>query len=133
MPPIRSIQDYEDKWVEWWSAAQPEWRNVEDWPLLQESDVDGRDWGDLPSGGKDGLFLVLVSLGWWVHARAPSEDSKVDEAIADVTWVIDNIVSSLANAITLSSVSEPVSTPTARQNKRPQLGVIDPPTKRTRL
>jgi len=63
---------------------------------VQEDVVGQQDWGDLPNGGKDGLFLVVVSLGWWIHARDATKDSKVDDAIVDVTWVLDNLVSLLS-------------------------------------
>ena len=96
IPPIESIQDFESEWVEWWSAIQPPWRDTRDWPFVRDDATEQEDWGDLPNGGKDGLFLVVVSLGWWIHARDPSEDSKVDDAIADVTWVVDNLISSLS-------------------------------------
>jgi hypothetical protein len=59
-------------------------RDIEDWLFAQDS-AGHRDWGNLPNGRKDSLFLIVVSLGWWIHARDPSEDSKVDNAIADVT------------------------------------------------
>jgi len=95
VPTIESVQDFEDKWVAWWSASQPKWRDTSDWPFVRE-DADGRDWASLGDGGKDGLFLTLVSLGWWVLAREPSQDSKVDEAIRDVAWVISQVVSYLS-------------------------------------
>ena len=41
------------------------------WPFAQEEDAG--DWGDLPNGGKDGLFLVVLSLGWWIDVRDPSD------------------------------------------------------------
>ena len=63
------------------------------WPFAQEEDAG--DWGDLPNGGKDGLFLVVLSLGWWIDVRDPSKESKVDNAVEDVTWVIDNLVAFL--------------------------------------
>ena len=45
------------------------------------------------------MFLVVVSLGWWINVRDPCSESKVGDAIADVTWVVDNLVSILsANA-----------------------------------
>ena len=60
---------------------------------MQEDVVGQQDWGDLPNGGKDGLFLVVVSLGWWIHAQDATKDSKVDDAIVDVTWVLVSLLS----------------------------------------
>lgn len=110
---------------------------------MREDVVRQQDWGDLPNGGKDGLFLVVVSLGWWIHARGATKGSKVDDAIADVTWVIDNLVSLLsANATTPDSDSDPgsaldsrmpgSSTQPRKRAKPVKVGVPSKRTKRTR-
>lgn len=117
----------------WWSAAQPKWRDTSDWPFAQEG-ADGRDWGSLADGGKDGLFLALVSLGWWVLARDPSKDSKVEKAIEDVTWVISELVSSLSIAVTQSEpMMDSHTSPSAPPHgKRPTPTKIHPPSKRAK-
>ena len=92
LPLIESVERFEEYWVEWWRTIQPWWQDTESWPFAQE---DGGDWGDLLNGGKDGLFLVVLSLGWWIDIQDPSEESKVDDAVEDVTWVIDNLVAFL--------------------------------------
>jgi hypothetical protein len=99
-----------------------------------QEDAVGLDWGDLPNGGKDGLFVVLVSLGWWVLARDPSKDSKVDEAIADVAWVIGTLVSFLSSDIVNGSASAPDSPVNSSPppSKRPGQLKIGPPLKRTK-
>ena len=120
------------KWVAWWAACQPEWRSTSSWPFAQE-DAAGLDWGDLPNSGKDGLFVVLVSLGWWVCARDPSKDSKVEEAIVDVAWVISNLVSFLSSDIVNGSVSVPDSpVNSSPPSKHPGQLKIGPPLKRTK-
>ena len=109
--------------MRWWLAAQPKWRDTSEWPLEREEAV-GRDWGDLAEGGKDGLFLAVVSLGWWVLARDACDDSKVDDAIEDVTWVIKHLVSYLSTSAAASS-----STPSpSLRRKRPLPVKIGPPT-----
>ena len=50
------------------------------------------------------MFLALVSLGWWVLAKDSSADSRLNDAIADVTWVINGLVYSLSIAATAPSV-----------------------------
>jgi hypothetical protein len=81
--------------VEWWSSAQPKWRKAK-WPFVQE-DSTGRDWGKFVGCGKDGIFLIVVSLAWWVYAsEGPSQGSKLDDAITDVAWVLGNLVSLLS-------------------------------------
>ena len=127
MPVIKSVRIFEEKWVEWWSASQPEWRDTRDWPFVQE-DADGRDWGGLADGGKDGLYVVMVSLGWWIHAHDSSKDSKIDEAIEDVTWVIDSLVSFLSAAATAT----PTPPRTTQRGKRTQTIKVGPPPKRAK-
>lgn len=117
--------------MKWWSASQPEWRDTTTWPFVQE-EAEQRDWGNLPNGGKDGIFLAVVSLGWWIHVRDSSKDSKVDEAVADVTWMIDHLIGFLsANATADGSDSEPELDPPP-QRKRTRPVKVGPPRKRTK-
>ena len=111
MPEIESVQEFEDVWVEWWSAAQPEWRDTASWPFSTDEIIAG-DWGTaLSSGGKDGLFLIVMSLRWWAHARTEATDSKLDAAISNVCWVMKNLVASLsADAITRTPSPDPIVT-----------------------
>ena len=97
LPTIKSVQEFEQKWIQWWTAAQPHWRVTQDWPF-EKGDVAGEDWGDLLEGGKDGIYLFIVSLAWWIHARDPAEESRVDEAIGDVSWVLQNLLYRLSAA-----------------------------------
>lgn len=123
IPEIKSIPVFEDLWMRWWSAAQPEWRNTNSWPFSRD-EAAVHDWGTLLLGGKDSLFLVVTSLGWWIHARDPAADSKVDDAISDVSWVIKQLVSSLsADTITRS----PSSSPSTTTRQRPRSASLDPP------
>lgn len=145
VPTIKSIRVFEKEWVEWWSAAQPEWRDTSDWPFEQE-DADGHDWGGLIDGGKDGLYVVMVSLGWWVHAKDSSEDSKIDEAIEDVAWVIDSLVSLLSAAATATptpprtsqrgrrtkTAATPAPPRTTQRGKHAQTIKVGPPGKRAK-
>ena len=101
-PVINSIEEYREKWIEWWSAAQPQWRDTEDWPFDKE-DVTGKDWGHLVDGGKDGMYLVIVSLAWWICAQDSEDESALDEAIKDITWVINNLISWLEASINFSA------------------------------
>ena len=147
MPEIKSVLAFEDLWVQWWSAAQPIWRDTNSWPFSQDETVMD-DWGMLSLGGKDGLFVVMMTLGWWIHARDPAVDSKVGDAISDVSWVVKHIISSLAaDATTHSPPSNPPATSSQRR-RSPSLGPpaassqqsqgaaslkIGPPRKRARM
>ena len=140
MPEIRSNKTFEAEWVKWWSAAQPSWRDTGSWPFKRVGAAG--DWGKIPNGGKDGLYLVMVSLGWWINAHDPSKESMLDDAIADVTFVVDSLVSFLAREANgddePGSESEPepepsLNTPSpAPPKKRRQSVKIGPPRKRPR-
>jgi hypothetical protein len=124
MPKITSIDEFKHQWIQWWTAAQPKWRNTEHWPFPQDKVED--HWGGLSSGGKDGLFLVVMSLGWWVHAQDSAMDITLDAAICDVSWVLKHLVTSLsASAVTSSSIRDvpvtfnsPTDTPVASARLR---------------
>lgn len=131
IPSIKSVKDFEDEWIAWWSAIQPQWRSAEGWPFKQK-DATGEDWGHLLDGGKDGLFLVVVSLGWWIHAQVPSKESKVGDAIADVAWVVNNLVSCLSADATTSDSSTNNTTPSTLRQKRSERINIGHPAKRLR-
>ena len=132
MPKIASIKDFEDQWVQWWTAAQPEWRSTESWPF-PKGEVEG-EWGRLLSGGKDGLFLVVMSLGWWAHARDPTEDSVFVAAIGDVSWVMQQLITSLsARAIAPTSPPDAPVTPSQQRRQRTYSGKAERSRKRTRV
>lgn len=121
---------FEEKWIEWWVKSQPEWRGVDEWPLLRDDTTVG-DWGHLSSGGKDGLFLIVLSLGWWVHAQGSAVNSKVEDAIADVSWVMRHLVTLLATGDDVGDDS-PSATPTSSRTKRPRPSKGGLPRKRIR-
>jgi hypothetical protein len=94
-------------------------------------------WDDILVGGKDGLFVVIMTLSWWILSGAQGEgsDSQLEEAVADVSWVLSNLVSVLSGRgrpAPSSSVSRSVSA--GRSQRPPLLAVkIGPPKKRARL
>lgn len=51
------------------------------------------EWPEIMKGTNNGLYIVLVGLGWWAQgAHFAKLDMKVwDEATADVSWVIDQM------------------------------------------
>jgi len=131
IPEIKSLENYERVWFKWWTAMQPEWRDVDSWPFSQD-EGDINDWGNLIHGGKDGLYVVVVSLAWWVHARDPVKESLLDDAIADVSWVLDQLVSSLLSSTTTAKSAPPPRTH-ARETQLARSAVIGPPKKRQRI
>ena len=119
LPNIDSVKEFEKQWVQWWSEAQPQWRDTQNWPF-EKGDIADKDWGDFADGGKDGIYLVVVSLAWWIHARDSSEESKLDEAIEDVSWVLNGLLSRLATDATTCK-KHPGPATTGRAKKRARL------------
>jgi len=95
LPSIPSLPNYEKFWICWWSSLQPDWRCIGDWPLACDA---GGTWDKLLIGGKDGLFIVVMTLAWWIteYTNSGGEDSELEEAIKDVSWVLSNLVSVLS-------------------------------------
>ena len=125
---IESVQTYEDEWVQWWTKAQPDWRSVETW-LFPKDDPGTEDWGSLFSSGKDGLYIVVMSLSWWAHALDPAVDSKIYDAVSDVSWVMEQLIISLTDDDTFLD-SSPSTSPSPPPTKRRQSFKVGPPKKR---
>jgi len=129
MPKIQSIPEFEGLWVGWWSAAQPKWRNATTWPILRDEAVI-QEWGQLSQGGKDGLFLVVMSLAWWIHAQHSVPSSKLSDAITDVSWVLDHLIISLSVEVTTRD--SPPAIPPPSNTKRSNSVRAGNPRKRAR-
>ena len=88
--------------------------------------MEDQDWGHLPNGGKDGIFMVIITLRWWIHFQDLSDNSKLGDAMEDVTWVLKKLISvASAQAINPNpdsdSDSGSNSDTTARPNSSPTL------------
>ena len=53
------------------------------WPVLRSKSKVGT-WNDLLIGGKDGIFVVVMTLSWWIHKKK-DKGSKLTEAMTDVS------------------------------------------------
>ena len=51
-------------------------------------------WTLLKHGGRDGFFLVLVSLSWLLMGTPPESKGRqqVEEYIRDVLWVLECLI-----------------------------------------
>lgn len=127
---ILSLSEYQAFWISWWKGLQPPWRSTEEWPLLRDSQVvDG--WDKILVGGKDGLFVVMMTLSWWISesARGVGGGSELKEAITDVSWVVSNLVSVLSSG----DYQPPPSTKKSHA-RRSHPGVkVGPPAKRSHI
>jgi hypothetical protein len=87
-PDIPDRAKYAAAWWTWWIAQQPKWREAR--KLLRDTRK-GETWSQLRRGGNNGIFMLIVSLSWWLGAIGePSND--VLKAIGDVSWVLDQLL-----------------------------------------
>ena len=94
---MSKLRPYAAMWKAWWTALQPRWRDVAVWPFSRDN-TDG-DWAPLLQGGLNGLYLVVISLGWWivaawkVYEEKPAEWTQVIAVMEDVDWVFECLLS----------------------------------------
>lgn len=53
----------------------------------------GSEWGKLEHPGKNGIFIVLMSVAWWMET-ATTTAAQCQEAALDVSWVVWQLASS---------------------------------------
>lgn len=95
-PPIGKPLDYGMSWCTWWRSMQPRWRRegdmLGDLKLARDEAV-AEDWVNLSKAGYHGMFLVLLSLSWWLAAAKEESDRRwCMEAIDDVAWVLKQLL-----------------------------------------
>jgi len=91
-PVIVDVEEFHEKWVNWWGSSQPKWRSVESWPFPR-NDAKGEDWDRLNITGQHGLFAVVMSMSWWAASmNLDPHRAAFDAAVANLQWVIENLV-----------------------------------------
>ena len=70
-----------------------------------------------------------MSLSWWAHALDPAVDSKIYDAVSDVSWVMEQLIISLTDDDTFLD-SSPSTSPSPPPTKRRQSFKVGPPKKR---
>ena len=94
-PPINDASMFGECWRAWWKSMQPVTRGGEGWPLERTVEV-SEEWSKLLKGGLNGFMLVPLTIVWWM--KAPQVVSKREEclqALADVAWVLEEMVTML--------------------------------------
>lgn len=71
---------------------QPKTRNCDSWPFDRKVDK-AEEWCELLKGGANGFMLIPLSLVWWMDApQVVSEREECLQALADVAWVLEEMV-----------------------------------------
>ena len=95
IPFISDLGLYAREWTEWWTLCQPLWRQNGGWPLPRD-DQNATNWCKVGGRGRNGLFLVVMSTTWWASSVQSAKDwVEFDEAVEDIQWVIDQVVTSV--------------------------------------
>lgn len=56
----------------------------------------GETWDECRKGGKNGFYVIVLSLSWWAQAASTSESrANVSKATEDALWVLDRMIDSL--------------------------------------
>ena len=95
IPFVSDLGQYARAWTEWWTFCQPSWRQDGGWPLPKD-DQTSTNWCKVGNHGRNGLFLVVMSTTWWASSVQSTKDwTEFDEAVEDVQWVIDQVITSV--------------------------------------
>ncbi|KAG1789260.1 uncharacterized protein HD556DRAFT_1447110 [Suillus plorans] len=95
-PTIPNLASFITQWWSWWLALQPEWRSCQA-PTLTTCAIlphtDDGSWDRLNKPGANGMLSVVATLKWWAD-NTDGKDSRWQEAVDDVMWVLDRLIAS---------------------------------------
>ena len=80
---------------------QPDWRSQDtNWPPSHEIPP-GQPWSKIAFTGPNGVFLLIISLGWWgkMVAAGNANEAEFEAAVGDLTWVLSNIIGASPNTL----------------------------------
>ncbi|KAF4586454.1 hypothetical protein AB1N83_009227 [Pleurotus pulmonarius] len=88
-----------DELFKWWFSIQPAERIPSDFDasshdcasLILIDTNSHEDWPKLYRGGVNGIYGVLVCLGWWLESAGPSS-AEFSMLVEDICWVLSNLV-----------------------------------------
>ena len=68
---------------------QPEWRQGAVGKSVHKAPVPGEKWTRTYIGGKNGIFMLVVTLAWWISKLdGKLDDGQLALAVDDVKWVL---------------------------------------------
>jgi hypothetical protein len=111
-PNIPELSAYTAAWQAWWMHLQPDSRKQSVVPAAKRPLQEGESWHRTCIAGPNGIFMVVLTLGWWLlKLDGNAEDKDLMGALEDVEWVISAMtVVSVAQKSTGSSSSRKRST-----------------------
>jgi hypothetical protein len=85
-PTITNAEDFAKSWWGWWIDINPAWQEKQQ-PMKR---VQEESWVCLDYHGQNGFLNVLACLKWW-RDSLESRSSDWEEAVDDVTWVLQKM------------------------------------------
>lgn len=95
-----SVSTFCSQWRKWYGNQQPQWRKPLSWPPARPEACEEVAWEKTRRYGKLGIVTLLIGLGWWgtmVECDA-IEVAEWEDAVDDVTWVIQRMVETFQGA-----------------------------------
>ncbi|KDR77387.1 hypothetical protein GALMADRAFT_1326101 [Galerina marginata CBS 339.88] len=87
--PTLQVSSYGKLFKDWWMAMQPAWRNLGG--QLVRGIPQGESLQALRKGGTAGIYVVVVSLSWWLKAQNAERDVEAWALVDDLSWVIQEL------------------------------------------
>lgn len=119
---IKNVQDYGERFVQWWHFVQPPSRNFDSetgqYRQVHEADV---DWDDIRLSGRNGLWTAIAGLCHWGLCLR-SEDARQScrlwqYALADIDWVLQELARVPSSEAEPASSSKPSTTPSSKPKR----------------
>lgn len=86
MPDVSlDVNDFAQKWRTWWDSLNPE-RDP-----ASETSPDISEYAELRKAGRNGLFLLILTLVWWGAAAADQGEERMNTwrtAVSDFTATV---------------------------------------------
>ena len=93
-PEVGRPKEFASSWRKWYITMQDSERG-DKWPLAKDDDRT-YNWTELTKGGRNGFFMLLLTLVWWQKAlRTPAEHKEFDVVLDEVDWALTRIVAEL--------------------------------------
>jgi hypothetical protein len=78
--------------LKWWLTIQPTTRKT--WPPVYGALPNDFSFRFFNHAGPNGVFLMVLCLGWWANALEPGMDfADFNLVVSDVHWVLEKIAS----------------------------------------
>lgn len=87
-PSITNLKMFKEHFWRWWSALQPEWREVS-----VEVMMPGESWESAMFPGVNGMCSIVALLRWWGEAAMGQDEEMMEwrKAVKDVVWVMRSL------------------------------------------